>query len=253
MRLIKRGSRGNSVKSIQHFLIGKKYDIGIVDGVFGPKMESGVKRFQKHNKLVDDGIIGNQTLGLMLVQGLALLPETPDYPAKPNFSPLVGNAARAKVFGHFDYKSSPTNDNKEGITILGSWESDNIVSVDLPQLAKATGGKYTRMRFHKLAAKQLKDLWEAWEDADLLHLVKTYEGAFYPRYVRGSRTTLSNHSFGSAFDINYKWNGLGKVPAYVGEEGSVRELVPIANKFGFYWGGHFSRKDGMHMEIAKIL
>jgi hypothetical protein len=47
---------------------------------------------------------------------------------------------------------------------------------------------------------------------------------------------------------------LGKRPALVSEKGSVRELVPIANKYGFYWGGHFnSRPDGMHFEAAKIL
>jgi hypothetical protein len=50
------------------------------------------------------------------------------------------------------------------------------------------------------------------------------------------------------------WNNLGKIPARIGSEGSVRELVPVANDFGFYWGGHFkSRPDGMHFEVAKIL
>jgi hypothetical protein len=39
----------------------------------------------------------------------------------------------------------------------------------------------------------------------------------------------------------------------VGQKGSVRELVQIANNNGFYWGGHFSRKDGMHFEIAKVV
>jgi hypothetical protein len=39
----------------------------------------------------------------------------------------------------------------------------------------------------------------------------------------------------------------------MGEHGCLLELVPIANEHGFYWGGHFSRKDGMHFEIAKIL
>jgi hypothetical protein len=48
----------------------------------------------------------------------------------------------------------------------------------------------------------------------------------------------------------------------IGEKGCVRELVPIANEHGFYWGGHFGsvvngkmigRMDGMHFEIAKII
>jgi hypothetical protein len=34
----------------------------------------------------------------------------------------------------------------------------------------------------------------------------------------------------------------------------VRELVPIANKHGFYWGGHYSKRaDGMHFEAAKVV
>jgi hypothetical protein len=65
---------------------------------------------------------------------------------------------------------------------------------------------------------------------------------------------LSNHAYGSAFDINYAWNRLGQVPALVGEKGAVRELVTLAHKHGFYWGGHFNeRLDGMHFEVAKIV
>ena len=71
--------------------------------------------------------------------------------------------------------------------------------------------------------------------------------------MRGSRTTLSNYAWGTAFDINVPWNARGTVPALCGEKGSVRELVAIANEHGFYWGGHFSRRDGMHFEVARVL
>lgn len=37
-----------------------------------------------------------------------------------------------------------------------------------------------------------------------------------------------------------------------GDKGSVRKLVPIANERGFYWGGRFSRRDGMHFELAQL-
>jgi hypothetical protein len=62
-----------------------------------------------------------------------------------------------------------------------------------------------------------------------------------------------SNCFGSAFDINVPWNGLGVQPALKGKMGSVRELVPLAHRFGLYWGGHFQRQDGMHFEVAKLL
>jgi hypothetical protein len=95
-------------------------------------------------------------------------------------------------------------------------------------------------------------LWTAWEKKGLLNLVLTYGGAYNPRLVRGG-TSLSPHAFGTAFDINYEWNKLGVQPVLAGEKGSVRELVLIANKYGFYWGGHFNKRpDGMHFEVAKL-
>ncbi len=124
--------------------------------------------------------------------------------------------------------------------------------VPILQLRTALGaGAPSGMRFHRLAAEQLKGLWEAWEQSNLLDRVLTYDGSFVPRFIRGSRTVLSNHAFGSAFDINADLNPLGQRPKLVGQRGSVRELVPLANQWGFYWGGHFgSRPDGMHFEIA---
>ena len=41
-------------------------------------------------------------------------------------------------------------------------------------------------------------------------------------------------------------------PALMGERGCVREMVRIAHENGFYWGGHFTRLDGMHFEVAKL-
>ena len=85
----------------------------------------------------------------------------------------------------------------------------------------------------------------------MLDRVLTWDGSFAPRFVRGSRTVLSNHAFGTAFDINAALNPRGTRPLLVGKKGSVRELVTIANDHGFYWGGHFVAKpDGMHFEIA---
>ena len=85
----------------------------------------------------------------------------------------------------------------------------------MPQLNFASG--YSgRFRTHKKAAPLFTALFQAWEQADLLHLIMSYEGCFVPRYKRNQAPAgsgghgllesknvpaLSNHSFGSAFDI----------------------------------------------------
>lgn len=143
--------------------------------------------------------------------------------------------------------------NKENIEILGTWESDNIVRVVVPSLAKVPPGNFTRMGLNKRVVKQTLALWEAWDKAGLMPLVLSWGGAFMPRFIRGSTTSLSPHAYGSAFDINFTENPLKATPKQAGTRGSVRELVPLAHKHGFFWGGNFSRADGMHFEVCKIL
>jgi hypothetical protein len=140
--------------------------------------------------------------------------------------------------------------NAEAITIHGSWVKDNITFVSLPKHPAFT----YPVAFHRLAAAQFAGLFAAWNDAGLVDRILTFGGSWAPRFIRGSRTTLSNHAWGTAFDVNVQWNMLGTDGARKGEHGSVRELVQLANEHGFYWGGHFSpRKDPMHFEVARIV
>lgn len=166
--------------------------------------------------------------------------------------PLSRTERELAFGGPFKWRASPQAGNRENIIILGDWEAQNIVSVEVPQLHKVPGN-FSRMRWNKRAVPQLLALWKAWEDAGLLPLVLSYEGAYVPRLIRGSTSSLSNHAYGSAFDINYFWNQLGATPARRGTKGSVHELVRLAHEHGFYWGGNFTRLDGMHFEVCKIL
>lgn len=260
MRTLRFGNRGVTVKRWQLFLIGQGFNPGKADGIFGTKTKHATIEFQNKYGLESDGIIGNQTYGQAMQLGYYLVPDPenmstkgPNWPPKPDFSGLNGNQIRQEIFGKFTYKHDPTPDNPERIKVLDNWEDDNIVNFEIPQLHNVTGSPRNRIiRFHRLAAENLISLWQAWQDADLLDRILTWQGSYNPRFVRGNRRTLSNHAFGSAFDINCKWNYLGTLPALVGREGSVRELVPIANDYGFYWGGHFNRLDGMHFEVGKI-
>ncbi|MEP0914752.1 M15 family metallopeptidase [Leptolyngbya sp. GB1-A1] len=253
--LLERGSIGEAVERWQNFLIGQDMLKDIADGRFGQKTENATKAYQSSKGLTPDGRVGPKTYAKALEDGFDGVTIDTDFPPKPNFPPLVGTSDRQAIFGKFEYRANPRPDNPEAIEILGTWESNNIIRVELPDFQTITGAPSSgKMTFHRLAAPQLEGLWKAWQAKDLLSLILTFGGSFVPRFIRGSRTVLSNHAFGSAFDINVAWNPLGHTPALVEQKGSVRLLVPIANEYGFYWGGHFNnRKDGMHFEVAKIL
>jgi hypothetical protein len=260
MQAIRLGSRGAAVRRWQFFLLGQGFYDGKVDGDFGPKTHQATVAFQAKYGLAADGIVGNRSYGQAMLLGFGAVrnddsgKDGPNYPAAPAFSPLTSNRDRQALFGYYDFVPAPRQGDPDAIQVLGDWETQYIQWVNVPQLAGFRNAKRNGdIQFHRLAAPQLVKLWKAWEDADLLDRILSFEGSYVPRFVRGSRTNLSNHAFGSAFDINMRWNRLGAVPALLREQGCVRELVEIANEHGFYWGGHFrDRPDGMHFEVAFI-
>ncbi len=267
-------NRDPDVRTVQTLLNRHTSRLGlanlVVDGDCGRLTIGAIKSFQKNvvgfgnpDGRVDKNGRTWRSLNGTVPAGTPRLPATPtqnpaaspghdaNWPPRPTFSPLTSNDARAEVFGRFEYVHEPVAGNPENIRILGTWERDNIRTTSL-DLGPNLGTRH--VRFHRLAIAQLESLWRDWRDAGLLDRVRTYAGSYVPRFIRGSTRTLSNHAYGSAFDINVAWNGLGQTPAALGAPGCVRELVPIAHQHGFYWGGHFSsRPDGMHFEIARIL
>ncbi|KAA9340325.1 M15 family metallopeptidase [Adhaeribacter soli] len=256
MKTLRIGDSGDEVRQWQYFLTGQELYAGVVDGLFGEGTKAASMAFQKRHGLQPDGIVGNKTIGIAMSLGMEVVPdehvgkESPSWPPRPAFPPLMSNGHRESLFGRFNYRHRPLPANRENIEVLDGWANANIIKVPIPQLNRVKGSP--TVYFHRLAANQLARLWDDWERAGLMHHVLTWEGAYMPRFVRGNNKTLSNHAFGSAFDINYAWNTLGTMPALVGQKGSVRELVAIANENGFYWGGHFNRSDGMHFEVALL-
>ncbi|MBK8610183.1 MAG: M15 family metallopeptidase [Chitinophagaceae bacterium] len=187
---------------------------------------------------------------------------SPNWPPRPtNIRPLT-SSERAQLYGTFPYEADPSTFDGDGIRVTNDWRTQNIISVSIPQLNGKLIGRNPitngTINFHRAGATALQNLWRAWEAAGLLDRVINFQGGYAARYIRNSQSRsprpLSNHAWGTAFDINANWNGFGAQPALVGHQGSVRELVAIANQHGFFWGGHFrSNLDGMHFELAKIL
>lgn len=264
MRYLKIGVQGEDVLAWEHFLCGLVSKDLVVDGIFTQETREATKKFQilAGFKGTDvDGVVGSLTLGRAAGFGFQLTEDEsadesgPSWPPQPKIVRL-SLQDREKLFGKFKYRSAPTKSNPEAIEILDDWDKTNIVSINVPQLKGVLGApKSCNVEFHVKCAKQLQELFNAWEKAELSNRVLSWGGSRVSRYIRGSRTSLSNHSWGTAFDINVSWNGLGVTPALKGKPGSVRELVNIAYDHGFAWGGHFnpSRLDGMHFEIYRII
>lgn len=261
MRVLRQGLTGEDVEKWQNFLRGRKKNSRVITtGIFDALTLDETKDFQRKNFLSADGVVGPMTLSTALKLGMSLLNDDcidvngPNWPSKPDKGSM-SYTDRLAIFGKFDYVASATSNNPEGIRITDNWAANNIVSVILPQLKNAVGApRDYKIQAHKKVAKQLTDTFRDWETACLIDRVKSWGGSWVPRFIRGSRTNLSNHAWGTAFDINVPWNLLGTVPALKNDTGSVRELVEIAYNNGFYWGGWFpNRLDGMHFEAYKVL
>ena len=82
-------------------------------------------------------------------------------------------------------------------------------------------------------------------DRNFVKELKTFDGCFNVRKKRGL-TTMSLHSWGIAIDVNAAWNGLNKTPVL------SAGFVKCFTDAGFYWGGTWARKDGMHFQLKNI-
>ena len=74
-------------------------------------------------------------------------------------------------------------------------------------------------------------------------------GALCVRYVRGSTTSISNHSWGTAIDLKLagELDGFGDG----GTQFGLLLLAELFNKEGWYWGATYSREDSMHFEVGE--
>lgn len=66
--LVRKGARGNITKIIQRILISKGYNLNTygADSVFGTETENAIKRLQSDYGLSVDGVVGENTWGVLL-------------------------------------------------------------------------------------------------------------------------------------------------------------------------------------------
>lgn len=121
-----------------------------------------------------------------------------------------------------------------------AWESSHISTRVMPIIGSMT--------CNNAVFPQLEAALEEIQGAGLADKIHPgeYAGCYYPRFIANT-TTLSNHAFGLAFDINTPGNQRGTV-------GEIdRDVVAIFERWGFAWGGHWQWTDPMHFELSRIV
>jgi hypothetical protein len=147
---------------------------------------------------------------------------------------LVGSAADA--VGSFSY------------TVLGggriaperSWVAQHVSTETMPVLGPMT--------CNTAMFPQLRAALDAIVAQGLAGAIQPgqYGGCFVPRFIAGT-TTLSNHAFGLAFDLNVPQNQRGT-------RGRIdRRVVAIFQQWGFTWGGTWRWTDPMHFELNRVV
>jgi murein L,D-transpeptidase YcbB/YkuD len=73
-------------------------------------------------------------------------------------------------------------------------------------------------------------------------------GMLCARHVRGSASSISNHSWGMAIDLNL--NGHLDNRGDKKTQKGLAAIAPIFNRHKWYWGAGFPTEDAMHFEIS---
>ncbi len=102
-----------------------------------------------------------------------------------------------------------------------------------------------RLYLHKDFQPLLKGALAALEQKGLHREIKTCEGTFIIRTVRGSHAHLSVHSWGAAIDLNAAENGLGTAGRW------SPAFLDTMRGSGLYCGADWKgRKDPMHFAMV---
>lgn len=181
-----------------------------------------------HDEMLDDPDLED-----MLSQKYTVGADWSEPPAE-NFEPgrIRYEPFFLKMYGS---SSSEVNQNLENITWV---DGSEIV------FSKVNGASEKL----KLVIAELKEL-----PPDYQKYLKNIGGTFVWRNIAGT-DRLSNHSFGTALDINtnysdyWKWNKnlkyVNRIPI---------EIVEVFEKYGFIWGGKWYHYDTMHFEFRPEL
>ena len=145
-----------------------------------------------------------------------------------------------------------------------TWKKQNFVRCDLSTLQSelqhvVIGWQTSTKAFthngwfgfycHKLVVPKFQKAFQALVKNGLANELKTFDGCFNIREIRGSNAGWSTHSWAIALDINAEWNKQGQQNFELSEE-----FARCFEDIGFVWGGRWAGKyiDPMHFQYATV-
>lgn len=125
------------------------------------------------------------------------------------------------------------------------WCATCVIPADIAQnwVKTATGNPTLHVYCNKDMAIPLMIALDNVKTRGLLNELKTFDGCYEVRDIRGIPGKMSAHSYAMAIDVNASQNPLGK-------QGLMTlPFIQCWKDAGFVWGGDFSRRDAMHFSM----
>jgi hypothetical protein len=239
------------VELVQRRLLAHGLVIGLPDGRCGPRTRTGIITFQSGFLRGPDGRVdpGGTTWRRLQADPA----QAPPPPVGGSLTRLVPAPVRSAINGGL----TPVN-NAYMTRLLGEPRED--YSADCQpvtnrrlrrNISTASVGPFRVTGLSQAVASLqavMADVAIAHSD---VHAALGTAGMLCCRWVRGSTTSISNHSWGTAVDL--KINGVLDRRGDGQVQYGLTMIAPIFNQHGWYWGATFPTEDAMHFEASRTL
>ncbi|PTT91571.1 peptidoglycan-binding protein [Pelomonas sp. HMWF004] len=240
------------VKVVQALLNQRGFDCGQVDGRCGRRTVQAIISFQSDFTRTPDGRVdpGGKTLARLNNEG-ATMPPKPELNA--SLTRLVPAPLKSAINGGLkavsnDFMTQALGAPRDSYAV----DCQPLTNVRLKRnITSASVGPF-RVTGLAPAVKSLNEVMsEIQRMRPEVYKALGTAGMLCCRYVRGSTSSISNHSWGTAVDLTLNGvldrRGDGKV------QYGLTLIAPIFNRFGWYWGATFKTEDAMHFEAGQEL
>jgi hypothetical protein len=230
-------------KKYQQYLFDISLYQGYIDGDYGPKTETAVKKFQTMNGLFADGVIGPKTIAVFEEH----IKNNSTHSAESNSS----------LPSSHPYTRWPKEVESELLRFYGN-VGENQVRIDLPYkmvLAWDTNTEITKITCHTKVADSLYTILDnvrkSYSEQDIRrHGFNLFGGTLNVRKIRGGNR-WSTHAWGIAIDIDPARNGLtiSWANSYLSKP-ECKTFIDCFRNEGWYSLGLEKNFDSMHMQAC---